>query len=195
MKPASLARRRCLADLGSACVVLVAAPSLAWAQSIDPATAAPAEVASTLTGARLQGQLRYRWFGLHIYDARLWSRERVTASDYAEREFALELQYARSLAGSAIAERSIDEMRKLDALSDAQAAAWLAAMRSAFPDVQAGERITGRHRPGQGASFYFNGRATREVADSEFARLFFGIWLSPRSGSASQRAALLGQPA
>ena len=160
--------------------------------------AAPAEVRAALPAAQLQGAMRYRWLGLAIYDARLWrpgGSAPLTSQDYAARAFALELVYARRLSGAGIAERSIDEMRRLDRLDDARAEAWRAAMTAAFPDVRAGERLVGVHRPGAGARFLHDGRPTGEIADAEFARLFFGIWLSPRGPEPALRAALLGSAA
>ena len=65
-------------------------------------------------------------------------------------------------------------------------------MKQLFPDVQAGDRITGVHRPGVGARFHVNGRLAGEVRDADFARLFFAIWLSPRTSEPQLRAALLG---
>lgn len=153
----------------------------------------PAEVRAALPGARLQGRMRFRWLGLTIYDARLWvAGEPVSAQDYAGRALALELIYARSLDGARIAERSVDEMRRLDRVEERQASDWRAAMVAAFPDVVSGDRLTGLSQPGRGARFFHNARPTREVADAEFARLFFGIWLSPRSSEPALRQALLG---
>ncbi len=151
-----------------------------------------AEVARLLEGARLQGRMRFRWFGLHVYDGRLWSATPIRAEDYASREFALELIYARTLEGAAIAERTVAEMRRVADLSEAQASAWLAFMREAFPNVQPGDRLMGLHRPGQGVSFFHNGRPTRSIADNAFPARFFGIWLSPRSPEPRLRDELLG---
>ena len=71
-------------------------------------------------------------------------------------------------------------------------ARWLDAMMRLFPDVRAGDRITGVHRPGTGARFFVNGRLQGELPDADFARLFFGIWLSPRTSEPALREALLG---
>jgi hypothetical protein len=68
-------------------------------------------------------------------------------------------------------------------------------MRRIFPDVQAGDRLTGVQRPGEGARFFFNGQPRGELLEAEFARLFFGIWLSPRSAQPNLRQQLLGSPA
>jgi hypothetical protein len=91
-----------------------------------------------------------------------------------------------------IAERSITEMRRVGSFDDEQAQRWLAALKQIFPDVNAGDRITGVHRPGEGARFHVNGRLAGEVRDPLFARLFFGIWLSSRTSEPQLRAALLG---
>ena len=99
---------------------------------------------------------------------------------------------AAAQALSQIASRSIDEMRRIGPLSDAQAAAWLAVMTRLFPDVQAGDRLTGVQQPGQTARFHFNGQFRGEGADADFARLFFGIWLSPKTSEPKMRALWLG---
>lgn len=153
----------------------------------------PPELASVLPGARWRGAATLRWMGLRIYDARLWSPEALAAdAETPEQPLALELQYARSLVGRMIAERSLDEMRRLAPIPEARAQGWLEAMVRLFPDVQAGDRLTGVLQPGRSARFWHNGQLRGEIADAEFARLFFGIWLSPRSSEPALRRQLIG---
>lgn len=159
------------------------------------ASAVPPEVAQALPEASLHGQARLRFLGLHVYDARLWSTQPLTPGGWAQRPFALELAYARSLQGRKIAERSIDEMRRQQPIADADAQRWLAAMTELFPDVGAGDRLTGVHLPAEGARFFFNGRPRGELRDPTFARLFFGIWLAPETSEPTLRAQLLGTAA
>jgi hypothetical protein len=173
----------------AALALLALAPFVRWAQASD---APPAEVNSALPGAKLQGQGRLRYFGLHVYDALLWSAQRLAAGDVATSALALELRYARTLRGPLIAERSITEMKRLGEFGEAESQRWLDAMKRIFPDVNDGDRITGVHRPGEGALFFVNGKPAGEVRDAAFARLFFGIWLSPRTSEPALRAALLG---
>jgi hypothetical protein len=158
-------------------------------------SAVPPEVGAAVPGARLQGSGRLRYFGLHVYDARLWSGPAALGGDWAGVSFALELEYARSLDGAKIADRSLAEMRRQEDIAAATAERWLAEMKRVFPDVREGDRLTGIHLPGQGARFHFNGALAGEVSDAAFARLFFGIWLSPRSSEPALRAALLGTAA
>jgi hypothetical protein len=158
--------------------------------------ALPPEIAGELPGARLQGEGRLRWLGLHVYDARLWTQGPFDADAFERTPLALELLYARALRGQLIAERSIDEMRRVGDFGDFgvdQAQRWLAAMAQLFPDVTASERITGVHRPGEAARFHVNGRFAGEIRDAAFARLFFAVWLSPRTSEPALRSALLGQ--
>ena len=174
------------------------AAGIAWAgpalsQTANPAaTAAPAELAADLPQARLQGSGRLRFLGLRIYDIRLWAGASPVGAQWAGVPLALELEYARSLGGAQIAERSLVEMRRQAEPAADTAERWLAAMKKMFPDVREGDRITGLNLPGQGARFFLNGTLRGEVRDTEFARLFFGIWLSPRTSEPALRESLLG---
>ena len=156
---------------------------------------APAEIAAEVPGALLVGRGSLRFFGLSIYEARLWAGPGFDTAAYAEQPFALELRYERRLGSDAIA-----EMRRGGAFSDDQARVWLAWMRAAFPDVSAGDRLCGIHDGRGGVRFHFNGRpspaqaepADRVIRDIDFARLFFGIWLAPTSSVPALRQELIG---
>jgi hypothetical protein len=193
-------RRLLLATLG-ALALAGGAPGLSWAQSAAGtpsaaagATAAP-ELKDALPQARLLGQTRLSVWGFKIYDARLWGLPGFNAQGYASQPVALELAYLRDFAAADIAERSLKEMGRSASVSAAQARQWTADMLRVFPNVKAGDRILGVHRPGTGASFWVNGQRGGEIADAEFARLFFGIWLSPQTSEPAMRAALLGSAA
>jgi hypothetical protein len=84
-------------------------------------------------------------------------------------------------------------MRRQAAMTPAQEAAWEGQMRALFPDVKPGDRITGVNLPATGAVFWSNGRLLGEVQDTQFAKLFFGIWLSPQTSEPQLRRALLAQ--
>jgi len=136
----------------------------------------------------------FRWFGLKLYDARLWAeRGRMPGPDWQQVPLALELTYARSLVGSKIADASVDEMKKVAVGSPAQHEAWRAAMRALFPDVTEGTRLTGLYLPGQPTRFLRDGQPIGEVADPEFGAAFFAIWLHPKTSAPKLRSALLGK--
>jgi Chalcone isomerase-like len=159
----------------------------------QPATpAAPSEVLAELPGARLQGSGRLRVLGFSVYDIRLWVAAPVPAAEVARVPLALEIEYTRALVGLKIAERSLEEMRRQAAIPTDAGERWLAQMAAIFPDVQPGDRLTGKQRPGEATRFFFNGKLRGEVRDADFTRLFFGIWLSPRTSEPALRDALLG---
>ena len=152
----------------------------------------PAEVAAELPNAKLIGSGRLSFMLMHVYDARLWGRDSFNAADHAKTPLALELEYARPLDGAMIAERSLVEMKRIGDISDETAQRWLAALKQIFIDVNKGDRITAVQVPGIAARLFLNGKFSGEVRDAEFTRLFFGIWLSPRTSQPKLREALLG---
>ena len=152
---------------------------------------APAITASAPAALRATGQGRLTFFGLHVYDAVLWTAPGFRANAFADQTFALDLQYARDFTAVDIARRSLDEMRRHGAIDEAQADRWQSRLAAVLPDVKRGDRITGLNRPGQGASFFHNDRALGEIADPSFARLFFAIWLGEATSEPALRQRLL----
>ena len=141
------------------------------------------------------GQGRMRWLGLAVYEAQLWVAPGFRATRFAEHAFALELHYQRAFSAADIARRSLAEMQRAGPIDAAEAQRWQQLLQQLLPDVRAGDRILGVHRPGQGAAFVVNGRPQGEIADPRFAARFFGIWLSPSTSEPALRDALLGAAA
>lgn len=128
------------------------------------------------------GELRR--FGFLVYEAQLWA-----GANPVEPPMALQLTYKRDIPGVKIVNASVDHMRELGA-SEQQLAVWAAAMAKIFPDVKPGDQIVGIYRPGA-ATFLYNNREIGQINDAEFARLFFGIWLDPRTSEPKLRNRLL----
>lgn len=149
------------------------------------------ELKQALPQSQLVGQARLTIWGFDVYDARLWAPAGFAAASFASQPLALELAYLRDFEAKDVAERSLKEMRRSQAIPDAQAARWRAELLRVIPNVSRGDRILGLHRPGLGAAFWFNGKSSGEITDAEFARLFFGIWLSPQTSEPKLRDALL----
>ena len=144
-----------------------------------------------LSDFKVVGNGTLRFFGLRIYEAILWSPGGVWS---ANQPYALELVYARGFDGSAIARRSINEMRAQRPWPEATLARWEKDMRALFPDVAKGDRLIGLRQPGAGATFYSGPRRLGQIGDEDFAEAFFGIWLSPATSAPELRARLLKLP-
>jgi hypothetical protein len=177
--------------------VALVGPGQAQAQSnlanpnVNPNAEFSRPEVAALSGVVPTAPVRLRVWGFEVYDARLWTPLGFRHSQHVQHPFALELQYLRRLEGASIANRSIDEMRRVGSFSDAQAQSWLSSMSALFPNVSQGDRITGVNLPGLGAEFWVNGQRVGLVKDTTFARLFFGVWLDERTSEPKMRAQLL----
>lgn len=136
-----------------------------------------------------RGQAVMRFFGLKVYDIRLWTPMKPHTHDEI---FALELVYDISLKGSEIARRSVIEMRKIGYTDEAKLIKWGETMAAIFPDVKKGDTLVGVSIPGKEARFYSQEKFIASVADAEFAQAFFDIWLSEKTSEPKLRTRLLG---
>jgi hypothetical protein len=169
VKQTAMPQRRTLLITGAAGLLA----GLGWRARAWAQTAVPSEVAGELPGALWAGSARLRFFGLDVYDARLWVAPGFAAANYAR--------------------HSLQEMARAQEITPAQAKRWLGAMQTAFPDVKSGDRLTGLHSPDLGARFWLNGQTRAAVPDPEFSRLFFGIWLSDATSEPRLRRNLLAR--
>lgn len=167
------------------CMSLNAAAQTA-AASIAPAL--PEVVSKDLPGLALQGDTQFRFLGMKVYDIRLW----VPPGGFApDKPYALELVYNMNFKGTDIAQRSIDEQRGQGYGPDDKLRKWKDEMARIFPDIKPGDTLIGLHLPGKEARFYTRNKFISTVADAEFARAFFDIWLSEKTSEPKLRARLL----
>ena len=134
------------------------------------------------------GSGQFRWWGILVYDATLWSPQ---GKYQPGGPFALSLTYARSLEGHAIVDASLDQMRDLGLPVD-QNPQWGPELAKVIVSVARGDTLTGVYTPGEGAVFFHNDRKTGQI-DERLARAFFAIWLDPKTSAPRLRQALLGQ--
>lgn len=147
----------------------------------------PGYIDQILNTAKLQGSGKLTWWGLHIYDANFYRSGSFNSS-----EFALQLQYHKSLSGLAIANRSAEEMGKLG-VPESQAKIWGKQLATFLPNVESGQSLTAIYDPKQGTTFYFNGKMLAQIAEADFSKAFFGIWLDSKTSAPKLREQLLGQ--
>lgn len=147
------------------------------------------DVKQHLPSAQKIGEGRLTYLLWDVYDARLYAPE---GEWDRQRPFALTLHYLRNLEGDAIADRSVEEIRKQGYDDEIRLAAWHSQMRDIFPDVTDGTELTGLYTPGEATQFYENGKWIGSVKDAEFGVHFFNIWLSEKTTEPELRRHLLG---
>jgi hypothetical protein len=180
--PAAVAMRARRALLAGALLCL-AGPAQALPDAVhDSAGATPG--AWTRWGS---GDMR--WLGIALYQATLY----VAGDDAGQAPLALRLQYKRDIPGARLVQASIEEMRRLGA-DPARLSRWEVQLQRLFPDVRKGDTVTGVRIPGIGVRFFHQDRLLGELADPEFGRWFFDIWLHPDSRSPALRSQLLQPP-
>jgi hypothetical protein len=194
---ASRKRREILArslalNLSLAVPILAPVRSEAETQAETEGATKPFPPDDALRAARRQGQGRFRWFGLTIYDAELLTAQPLRDDQWPQQTFGLRLTYARALRGAEIAKSSLQEMEKLGIVPAAQRDAWLQRMTALFPDVNQGDAITGVNLPNRGIRFWRTDRPLGTVDDPVFARAFFSIWLDPKTTAPELRKSLFG---
>ena len=160
----------------------------------DPLPAPPAEVLGAMPGAHLIGSGRLRYFGLSVYDASLWALPDFKVAQLSQQRFALCITYLRAFTASEIAQRSLQEIRRVHEVAPDTARVWLTALQELLPDVAAGDRITAVHPPG-GVAFWYQGRRIGGMGDTAFGSKFFGIWLGEATSEPKLRSALLARAA
>lgn len=142
----------------------------------------------SVPSAGLVGKGRLTFLGIKVFDAALFAPD---GSYSPSKPFALRLTYLRSFKGQAIAKRSADEMRKQGA-STAQLARWTKQMEAIFPNVSAGQSITGVRTSSGKTDFYLGNRKIGTISDKAFSKRFFAIWLGRQTGNPRLRAKLVG---
>ena len=181
------------------CAALVAAGTPVMAQKTEKSSEqgsiafqdSSAGVLELFPQYRLVGKSRLTFWGVQVYDANLWATPTLKANNLSSQSFALELIYLRDFESKKIADKSISEMRRSATITDAQAKAWTLELMRVIPDIKKGDRVLGENRPDVGTVFRVNGQLSGEIRDVEFARLFFGIWLSPQTSEPAMRSALM----
>lgn len=150
----------------------------------------PPELDGLIEATRPLGSAEVTLFFFDLYRADLW-----TPADGAfswSQPFALSLTYKRDFSAAELADSSIQEIARVGGVDEAVHAGLEAPLRGCFADVSDGDRITGVSLGADAARFFVNARYTCDIDYPSFSRLFFGIWLDPRSRDPEAARALLG---
>ncbi len=106
--------------------------------------------------------------------------------------FALSIKYFYEINGKDIADKSVQEMRRQGFNDEIKLAAWHTQLKAIFPNVKTGTVLSAVFTP-DGQTYFFNGsKAIGTIKGGDFARLFFGIWLSETTSKPELRRNLLG---
>mgnify|MGYP003395186293 CR=1 FL=1 len=137
----------------------------------------PPEIAAVIKADAPVGEASLSKLLIHVYDATLWS----DTGGWSKAPYALAIKYDMSFTADELADRTYDEMKRVSDQPDATLKQYADQLRTIFPNVKSGDRITALQQDAGTTLFYSNGKAIGKVSNPSFAQAFFGIWLSPKS--------------
>jgi hypothetical protein len=159
--------------------------------------AAAASSASAIESLVEIGGGELTWFGLSVYEARLYNSTGRVDQAGGTGPLALEITYRRNVSRERLVRTTEREWGRLgQALglrNRSQVEAWLGTLEGIWPDVAPGDRIVALVEPGGPTRFYGNGQPLGDIADPRFGPAFLGIWLHPDTRAPELRAELLGE--
>ncbi len=127
----------------------------------------------------------------HVYDAEFWTDDPQGWN--MKSPHALYLIYRVSIDKADLVERTLEELHRDKAVTEAMIAEYRKHLPVLFTDVKDGESITALYQPDNGITFCHDGIVTGVLKDPALAKPFMGIWLGRNSSEPGLRNALLGK--
>lgn len=144
----------------------------------------------TVAKLPLRGEGNYKWFFLHVYEAKLWAEQ---GDELYKKPLSLELKYARSFKAKDIVDQSIKEMKNFGVIKSDLDDLKLKLL-DIFPDVREGDVISANYGPETGVRFYLNSTIDLgQLSDVRFSKIFLDIWLGENTSSPELTNKLLGK--
>lgn len=144
----------------------------------------------------LRGVSTYRYWGFRVYTGAFYlpAGETSRAAALGETPRKLVLKYHRSVSVDQIVEKSLEVLEENPEVSIEKLRPLLTRLESLYVPVEQGDSYAITYDPTQGSlSLYFNERLLGQFTDRDFARAYFGIWVSNHSVSESFTDELLGR--
>ena len=149
----------------------------------------PAEVKSSLATPEPLGQTTYRWLGVPLYEATLYTARGKSFGWDAP--LALQLVYARNLKGGSLVDATLAELDRIEG-KRADHSDIRAKLSPCFRDVGVGDRYVAVAGSSDRIAFWRNGSKTCEFSHAGAKKRILGIWLSDDSRSVRQARRLRG---
>lgn len=167
------------------CLTLSADPSLNTRQPVNPDAG--------LSGLQTHGQYHLTWFGISVYDIKLWTAEPPFTFNLqrVDQPIALDIRYRIDVDADDLIEETRDQWEELSLLDD-EAKQWLDDLQTMWPNIKDGDRLVMHVDEQQHTRFYFNGALVGTIENERFAPRFAAIWLAEGGEYPQMRRALLG---
>ncbi len=159
---------------------------LAFTLTLLPLLAQASVVRSVLPDAELRGTATFRFIGLPIYQARLYTRsgERLNWNE----DFGLELTYMRNLTEYDLVESTMREFKRTGSVPPVRDQ-----LKRCYKDVRTGDRYTAVSQGPDRVNLWLNGTRICTLSHPQIKARFMGIFLGDNTRSGSFTRKLRGE--
>ena len=169
---------RLIPDVRSAALVSIIA--------LAPGGLSASPITQTLSDAQLKGSATFRFLGVPVYDAKLFTPQ-GDAFNWNE-DFGIQLTYRKNLKQRALVESTLDEMAR-----QGNAAPTPGQLEQCFQGVSRGDNYVAISEGANKVGFWRNGQKTCTLSYPGAKRAFMSIFLGNDTRSASFTRQLKGQ--
>ncbi len=153
---------------------------------LAPAGLAASPITQALTDAQLKGSATFRFLGVPVYDAKLYTPQGATFS--WNEDVGLQLTYRKNLKQKALVESTLDEMARQGNPAPTQSQ-----LEQCFKAVSKGDNYVAISEGANKVGFWRNGQKTCTLSYPGAKRAFMSIFLGNDTRSASFTRQLKGQ--
>lgn len=133
------------------------------------------EVRTTVSQPGELGSGDFRWFGLKVYEAQLYTPQGKGFN--WERPFALQLDYARKVRARVQLKASLDELKRIEGAQGDHAQIG-SKLSNCLRDLRAGDRVVAVAQDADTLDFFVNGAQTCTLQHGEIRERYMSLWLS-----------------
>ncbi|WP_170762633.1 hypothetical protein [Ruegeria lacuscaerulensis] len=161
-------------------------PALVSLVVLAPGALVASPITQALADAQLKGSATFRFLGIPVYDAKLFTPYGAALS--WNEEFGLQLTYRKSLKQKALVESTLDEMARQGNPAPTQRQ-----LEQCFQAVSKGDNYIAISEGPNNVGFWRNGQRTCTLSYPGAKRAFMSIFLGNDTRSASFTRQLKGQ--
>lgn len=161
-------------------------PALLSLCLLTPGGLAASSGLNELDNPQLRGAATFRYLGLPLYDAQLFTPGGAAFS--WNQDFGLQLQYRRNVSQKALVNSTLDEMQRIG-----RAAPVRDQLQVCFKAVKKGDRYLAVSEGPNMVSFWLNGRKTCTMSYPGIKRSFMSVFLGENTRSAAFTQRLRGR--
>ena len=158
----------------------------------------PDFISSEWNSSQQIGNTKFSRFGIHIYNASLWSLKKNVKGDTPGNSnnvhaTALIIKYARNISSEQLLSSTYKQWKYLGFADQLPLESWLRELEMLWPDVRSGDYLIFVSSQDGTNTFYSKKEMLGSIDDNKFAPAFLDIWLSPEAKYQKHRKELLGE--